>query len=273
MTETSYSDDIPSKDFIFLHSASPLLLFTYTLYPRIYNPFTLKDYLGLAMELINIFDIMEMITDLKYIHNYSSVWLAIYNIAVGMAMILISFPIEIGSEDLAWTKKTLEQDSKKELKSDTRKSNQILENVHVKINYGTINDNDTDDKTGFIEKPQSLTISNSSASYDEVDCYKYVRPEEDQTYNTKESKHKIVKVTCTMIFNNIMFAIIRLRIMITEQSVELGFTMIVKNFILVILHLCYLKRTLKIYRANRKPKDYCTCNQEKQAKKQATIVF
>ena len=66
--------NIPSKDFVFLHPVSPLLLFTYTLYPRIYNPFTLKDYLGLAMELINIF---EMITDLKYIHNYNSIWVAV----------------------------------------------------------------------------------------------------------------------------------------------------------------------------------------------------
>ena len=74
------------------------------------------------MELINIFDIMEMITDLKYIHNYSSIWLkGIYNIPVGMAMILTSFPIEIGIDDLTWTKITLEQDSKEEVKIDSRK--------------------------------------------------------------------------------------------------------------------------------------------------------
>ena len=151
-----------------------------------------------------------------------------------MAMILISFPIEIGSDDLAWTKINLEQDSKKELKNDSRNSN------HAKRSYGTINNTDPD----------------SLASHDEVDYPKYVRPEKGQVdylkYNIKESKHKIKKVTCTMIFNNIMFAIICLKIMITEQSVELGFTMIVKNFILTVLHLCYLKQMLKIYLANLK---------------------
>ena len=189
-----------------------------------------------------------MITDLKYIHNYSRIWLAIYYFAVGIAIILISFPIEIGSDDLTWTKITLEEDSKKELEIDSRKTN-----------YGSINDNDTDSKIGLIEKPENLIKSHYLASYDQVDCSSYVRPDKSRvdylTYNIKESKHKIIKVTCTMIFNNIMFAIIRLKIMITEHSVELGFTMIVKNFILTVLHLCYLKQMLKIYLVNRSRKD------------------
>ena len=54
----------------------------------------------------NLSDILlkKPLTDLKYIHSYGSIWLAIYNIAVGMAKILISFPIEIGSDDLAGQK-------------------------------------------------------------------------------------------------------------------------------------------------------------------------
>ena len=233
------------------------------------------------MELINIFDIMEMITDLKYIHNYSSIWLkGIYNIPVGMAMILTSFPIEIGIDDLTWTKITLEQDSKEEVKIDSRKSNQTLENVHGKINYGSISDNNTDNKIGFIEKHQNLIKPHNLASYDQVDCPRYVRAVEDKvdyiTYNIKESKHNIKKVTCTMIFNNIMFAIIHLKIMMTEHLVELGFNMIVKNFILTVLHFCYLKQMLKIYVVNRSHKDYCGCNQippENKLKKQTNSVF
>ena len=221
-----------------------------------------------------------MITDLKYIHNYSRIWLAIYYIAVGIAIILISFPIEIGSDDLTWTKITLEEDSKKELEIDSRKSSQTSGNVHGKTNYGSINDNDTDSKIGFIEKPENVIKSHYLASYDQVDCPIYVRPDKGRvdylTYNIKESKHKIKKVTCTMIFNNIMFAIIRLKIMITEHSVELGFTMIVKNFILTVLHFCYLKQMLKIYLVNRSRKDYCRCNQippENKLKKQTNSVF
>ena len=66
------------------------------------------------------------------------------------------------------------------------------------------------------------------------------------TYNIKESKHKIKGVAFTMIFNNIMSATIRLKMMITEHSVEFGFTMIVKNFILTVLHFCYLKCLLHL---------------------------
>ena len=82
------------------------------LYPRRYKAFTLKDYLGLVMELINVFDIMEMMTDVKYMHKYERIWEVLYYVDVGMAMILISFPIEINADDLAWSKITLEENSK-----------------------------------------------------------------------------------------------------------------------------------------------------------------
>ena len=59
-----------------------------------------------------------------------------------------------------WTKITLEQDSKKELKTDSRKTN-----------HGAINDsNTTDNKIGFIEKPQNVIKSHNLTSYDQVDC-------------------------------------------------------------------------------------------------------
>ena len=40
-----------------------------------------------------------------------------------------------------------------------------------KTNYGAINDNNTtDNKIGFIEKPQNVIKSHNLTSYDQVDC-------------------------------------------------------------------------------------------------------
>ena len=49
----------------------------HTLYPKTYEPFTLKDYFGLAMELINISDIMELMAELKYIISCGTIWVGL----------------------------------------------------------------------------------------------------------------------------------------------------------------------------------------------------
>lgn len=77
----------------------------------------------------------------------------------------------------------------------------------------------------------------------------------------KKSLRKIMKAAFTMFFNNIVSAMIRLKIMTTEQSVEHGFTMAVKNFILIALHLCYIRQMLEIYVGSRKQIDHDTCSQ------------
>ena len=237
---------------------------TYTLYPRTYEPFELPDYLGLAMELINIFDIMEMMADLKYIISYGTLWVVIYHTSVGMAVILLSFPIQISSDDLAWTMVTLEKESNYQLDDEVEKRKKTLENETKHINYGVTDDETIELETSLVEKPEKLPKLHLSASWDVPDCAAYRRtPSQEKKFTTFDKKgyfHKIVKVTCTMIFNNIMFAIIRLRIMITEQSVELGFTMIVKNVLLTVINLSYFIRISKIYSVNRKGKDHCECN-------------
>ena len=83
---------------------SPLILLTFILYPRFGKNFALNDYLGLALELINIFDIMVMTDDLQYINNYGYFWLSTYYISVGMGILLISYSAEINSDDLNWEK-------------------------------------------------------------------------------------------------------------------------------------------------------------------------
>ena len=50
------------------------------------------------------------------------------------------------------------------------------------------------------------------------------------------------------------------------QSIEVGFTMIVKNFLLTVIHLFYLIRISKIYRVNRKSKERCSCSNNNEQK-------
>ena len=144
--------------------------------------------------------------------------------------------------------------------------------MREKIKYDEISYKEAETKRSLINKPQNLTKSYNSTSDDEVDGVAYVRSDEDQadyaTYNMKASLHKIMKVAFTMLFNNIMFAMSRLKIMITEQSIEHGFTMITKNFILITLHLCYIRQMLEIYLDNRKQTDHSLNMQPKSSQNQ-----
>ena len=189
----------------------------------------MKDYLGLAMELVNVFDIMEMMADFKYMHKYERIWEIFYYMAIGMAMVLISFPIEISADDLAWSRKS----NRKKIKSDE------------------------------INELQNLTISD-----DKDDGFEDEDQADYATYNMKILLPKIMKVAFTMLFNNIMFAMIRLKVMITEQSVEHGFAMITKNFILIALHLCYIRKMLEIYLYKRKHTDHSLNTQPKSSQNQ-----
>ena len=214
------------------------------------------------MELINIFDIMEMMADLKYIILCGTSWVVLYHTAVGMAVILLSFPVQISSDDLAWTMVTLEKKSTYQM-DEAEKRTQTLENEKSHTNYDVSSDETIEVETGLIKKPER--------ALDEVDCVAYERTLSQQKkfveFDKKEYFLKIVKVMATMIFNNIMFAIIRLKIMTTEQSIELGFTMIVKNFLLTVIHLFYLIRISKIYCVNRKSQGHCVCSNDNKLNK------
>ena len=90
-------------DYILLQIVSPLIFFTFILYPRYVRNLQLNEFLGLALELINIFDIMDIVSDLKFINNYGRGWHGIYYMSVGIGILLITFPIEINTDDLVWT--------------------------------------------------------------------------------------------------------------------------------------------------------------------------
>ena len=99
-----------------------------------------------------------MISDFKYMHKYERLWEVFYYSAVGMTMILISFPIKINTDDLVWSKIALEENKKS----------------RWKINCGGINDKDSEVKRSLIEKPQNLTKSDNSVSYDTADGGVYI---------------------------------------------------------------------------------------------------
>ena len=222
------------------------------------------------MELTDIFDIMEMMADLKYIISCGTLWVVFYHTAVGMAVILLSFPIQISSDDLAWTKVPLEKKSNYQLDGKAEKRKLTWENKKSRTNHHATSDETPEVKTGLIEKPETLPKSDLSGPLDEVDCAAYIKTPSQQNksanFDKKEYFLKIVKAIATMIFNNIMFAIIRLKIMTIEQSIELGFTMIVKNFLLTVIHLFYLIRISKIYHVNRKSKERCSCSNNNEQK-------
>ena len=244
--------------------ATPILFLTYVLYPRNCKKFALSEYLGLAMELINISDIMEITPDIKYIKNYGTAWVVVFDASVGIALLSIIFPLEISSDDLAWSKITV-TDLTNQSKSEANNSNLALKDKDRKINCVAVVDDDRKIEKYHIEKNENSPLL-IDKSVDKAEGAVYVRSHERYQefvkFNEKDSLSKIVKVSVVMFFIDIMFAATRFKIMITEQTVQLGFTMIVKNFLLTFLHLSYLLRMLKIYIVNRKHRLNCICKKD-----------
>ena len=160
---------------------------------------------------------MELTDDIQYINNYEIFWLILYFLSTLIGILLISYPVEIDSDDLNW-----ENDQKNSCMS-------CAVSNEPSTDYGSceIQENITDRtickfltycKFGKIRK---FDFKN------ETDCVHF---------------RKFLKALLTLIFVDICFATIRLKVMLTEQSVELGFNMVVKNVILAILHLSYLLR-------------------------------
>ena len=264
ITQSAQPEDISSRDFVFLQLATPILFLTYVLYPRSCKEIALSEYLGLAMELVNIFDIMNIIPDIKYISNYGTAWVVVFDASVGIALLSIIFPLEISTDDLAWSKITV-TDLRDQRDNKPTKSNLALKDKNRKINCSAAVDDDREMEKYHIEKNEnSPLLINKSVDKAEGSVFvrSHERYQEFVKFNENDTLSKIVKVTVMMFFIDIMFATTRFKIMITEQSVQLGFTMIVKNFILTFLHLSYLLRMLKIYIVNRKHRLNCICKKD-----------
>ena len=223
---TTTEEDIENADFIFLQIAAPLIFFTFILYPRHGQTFQLNDYLGLALQLINIFDIMGMVSGLNFINDYGGAWLAVYYVSIGTAILLIAFPVKISSDDIKWSNKL-------ESKLNGETTNLLSNHNHtvaqfINNGYGSLNNPEIGTSTDLVNLENSQRASNLSKQQ-------------------REDLIKILKVSFTLVFIDIMFASMRFKIMVAENSVGYWFNLMVKNIILASLHASYLLRMLRIY--------------------------
>ena len=174
---------------------------------------------------------MDIVSDLKYINNYGIGWFAIYYMSVGIGILLITFPVEINTDDLVWTEQpNVKQTSET---ADLLDKNGCAESKFVSSDYGSLN---------------KASGTNSQLTEDGGSVNFRARKKMFKL-NEKlvEETLKILKVLFTLVFVDIMFASIRFKIMVAEKSIEHGFNMVVKNIILAGLHTSYLVQMLRIY--------------------------
>ena len=225
---------IGENDFIFLQMVSPLILLTFILYPRYGQNFKVNDYLGLALELINIFDIMDMTHDLHYVNNYNQAWFVAYFSSMGIAILLISFPVEIDADDLDWND---DLGMKSSVNQGNLETNDTYNGKNMnRKNYGAC---EREEYVIISVKKTETEMNSNEDALKENNCV--------QKKDNRENFRKILKALFTLVFIDILFATIRLKIILTEQSVQLGLNMVVKNLILAILHLHYLFHMVKLY--------------------------
>ena len=167
-----------------------------------------------------------MVSDLKFIDDYGGVWLAIYYMSVGTAILLITFPVKINSDDISWSNKL-------ESKPNGETTNVLSNHNHtvtqfVNNGYGFLNNPEIGTSTDLVNFENSQRASNIIKQQ-------------------REDLIKILKVSFTLVFICIIFASMRFKIMVAENSVGHGFNLVVKNIILASLHTSYLMHMLRIY--------------------------
>ena len=128
------------------------------------------------MELINIFDIMEITPDIKYIKNYGTAWVVVFDASVGIALLSIIFPLEISSDDLAWSKITV-TDLTNQSESEANNSNLALKDNDRKINCVAVVDDDRKIEKYHIEKNENSPLL-TDKSVDKAEGSVYVRSHE-----------------------------------------------------------------------------------------------
>ena len=186
---------------------------------------------------------MELTDDIQYINNYGIFWLMLYFISTGIGILLISCPVEIDSDDLNWenyrkndnmssTCKYCGNENRTETEKETLLSS---ESSTYYRSYGT-----GENITYRIEIETAAKSSTKSCC--KISCCKISKIWKFDLNNETDRVHfrKLLKALFTLVFIDILFATIRLKVMLTEQSVELGFNMVVKNLILAFLHISYL---------------------------------
>ena len=89
---------ISMTDYIMLHVPMVILLLAYMLYPFPKRAYVLGEYLAIAIEFMNAFDIMDMQSDIKFVIHYGLFWVVLYYASLGTSTVLLAFPVKIEDE-------------------------------------------------------------------------------------------------------------------------------------------------------------------------------
>ncbi|XP_065647915.1 uncharacterized protein LOC105844167 isoform X2 [Hydra vulgaris] len=230
-------------DFIILQMAMPVLLLTFLIYPLPQRAYSGAEYLAIALEFMNAFDIMDMVPDIFYIRGYGNGWFVIFYASLGISVIMLSFPVKIETDDIFWPDLLI-------------KTFTVAKNVSNENSFSLLNDPHTIVTTNTAANKQSILSMQQSSTIDKK-ALKY----------RKSIFLKMFKSFFTIIFMDGCFALIRFKIMISENSAEIGFNMFVKNVILATLHLNYfLKHLRNLISLNKHLKHICEENTSRVAK-------
>ena len=265
------------SDFIFLQMVMPLLMFSFIIYPLPQKAYVLSEYLGIALEFMNAFDIMDMLSDLSFTLQYGLIWVVVYYLSMSISAILIAFPVKIENEDFVWQKR-LVICSQSELNVDGSMTSIIDAPVvlethfrNQKVQHITAGDTclivkesfDKNKQTGERKISVLKECKETCETEQQVACVTEKQENKELRQGTSKSTvtwsegtdwktwRKFFKVILTSIFMDILFATIRFKIMITEYSAEHGFNMFIKNVILAGLHMFYLLQHTKILIVNK----------------------
>lgn len=250
----------------------PILLVTFIIYPLPRRAYTSSEYLAIAVEFINAFDIMDMVGDFEFVKHYGTAWEVLYYVSLGTSVILVAFPIKIENEDITWTQKIvvcshsqvdisnasmtsiLDAPIKFTRESSVENVCKTVSNDNNNLRKATIDTSKKERMSGISENRNASIISNSNTvSYNrtvsdqdnKTSLSVDIEKEKNNGTYTRKMYRKIVKVVLTLLFTDIMFSAIRFRIMVKESSADYGFNMFAKNVILACLHISYLLQHFK----------------------------
>lgn len=285
-------------DFIMLQMVMPILLVTFIVYPLPRRAYTSSEYLAIAVEFINAFDIMDMVGDFQFVKHYGIGWEIVYYLSLGTSVILVAFPIKIENEGMVWpatfivssqssfniscqngasmtsiidapivfeTDRTVERihylNSVGESTTTVARKHNVqnffdtirassmpnLYKISNSISPSVTMETDVSTTRGSNVKANNGTnnISPLSVERFSTELKNIPNLDEEVDEETQKTYRKILKVLLTLVFTDVMFATLRFKIMMKENSAEYGFNMFIKNVILACLHLSYLLQHLK----------------------------
>ena len=241
--------------------AMPVLLLTFIIYPLPRRAYSGSEYLAIALEFMNAFDIMDMVPDIFYVRNYGLGWVVIFYMSLGISVTMLSLPVKIETNDIFWpTQLVISSDATKHSANylsnatclikvnSVANNNRRLSVVNVNGEETEFQEVDSDQRgCGFIPE---VKFNKSKVNVEKIVA---VASRQNSITNKKNcpSRYRtsvarqVLKSLFTMLFMDLCFALIRFKIMINENSPEHGFNMFVKNVILTTLHLSYFIKHLR----------------------------